>query len=222
MSRLNLQPGARLTIGNATFEITRVAQDRTGQTCRRHLVRPAAADQPGRAARNATCAARQPGSLALSRATCAQSDDSDRAIDNLTAASTRKISIGRMGNPQPHQCLAAARTFDPAVHAVSDAGGLAALLVGGVGIANSAKYFLDRKREVIATMKSLGATGTRVFSIYLTAGPAVVVDRRRDRISYRRGAAVHSGSRSWVRSFRCRSSRNCIRASSRLRWPTAF
>ncbi|HVG52577.1 MAG TPA: FtsX-like permease family protein, partial [Xanthobacteraceae bacterium] len=46
--------------------------------------------------------------------------------------------------------------------------GLAALLVGGVGIANSAKFFLERKRDVIATMKSLGATGNRVFAIYLT------------------------------------------------------
>jgi putative ABC transport system permease protein len=44
--------------------------------------------------------------------------------------------------------------------------GLTALLVGGVGVANSAKHYLDRKRDVIATMKSLGATGTRVFTVY--------------------------------------------------------
>src|SRR5262249_6507337 len=45
--------------------------------------------------------------------------------------------------------------------------GLTALLVGGVGVANAVKSFLDRKRDVIATMKSLGATGGRIFAIYL-------------------------------------------------------
>jgi putative ABC transport system permease protein len=46
--------------------------------------------------------------------------------------------------------------------------GLTALLVGGVGIANSVKYYLDRKRDVIATLKSMGATGARIFVIYFT------------------------------------------------------
>jgi putative ABC transport system permease protein len=46
--------------------------------------------------------------------------------------------------------------------------GLTALLVGGVGVGNAVKNHLDRKRTVIATMKSVGATGTDVFAIYLT------------------------------------------------------
>jgi putative ABC transport system permease protein len=45
--------------------------------------------------------------------------------------------------------------------------GLSALLIGGVGVANAVKGHLDRKREVIATMKALGATGGRVFAIFL-------------------------------------------------------
>jgi putative ABC transport system permease protein len=44
--------------------------------------------------------------------------------------------------------------------------GLTALLVGGIGVANSTKYYLDRKRDVIATMKSLGATGANVVLMY--------------------------------------------------------
>jgi len=44
--------------------------------------------------------------------------------------------------------------------------GLTALLVGGVGVANSVKHYLDGRRNVIATMKSLGATGGRVFAVY--------------------------------------------------------
>jgi putative ABC transport system permease protein len=46
--------------------------------------------------------------------------------------------------------------------------GLTALLVGGVGVANSARHYLDRKRSVIATLKAMGATGTRVFAVYFT------------------------------------------------------
>jgi putative ABC transport system permease protein len=46
--------------------------------------------------------------------------------------------------------------------------GLAALLVGGVGVANAVKSHIDRRRDVIASFKALGATGRDVFSIYLT------------------------------------------------------
>ncbi len=42
------------------------------------------------------------------------------------------------------------------------------MLVGGVGVANAVKSHLDRRRDVIATLKSLGATGSTVFAIYLT------------------------------------------------------
>jgi putative ABC transport system permease protein len=45
--------------------------------------------------------------------------------------------------------------------------GLTALLVGGVGVANAVKHYLDRKREAIAVLKSVGATGGTVFAIYL-------------------------------------------------------
>jgi putative ABC transport system permease protein len=46
--------------------------------------------------------------------------------------------------------------------------GLTALLIGGVGVANAVRSHLDRKRDAIATMKALGATGACIFSIYLT------------------------------------------------------
>ena len=45
--------------------------------------------------------------------------------------------------------------------------GLASLLVGGVGVANAVKSHLDRRRDVIATFKAIGATGRGVFAIYL-------------------------------------------------------
>jgi len=46
--------------------------------------------------------------------------------------------------------------------------GLTALMVGGVGVANAVATFIDKRRKVIATMKSLGATGSMIFAIFLS------------------------------------------------------
>ncbi len=43
--------------------------------------------------------------------------------------------------------------------------GLTALMVGGVGVANAAQGFVDRKKADLATLKSLGATGGFVFAL---------------------------------------------------------
>lgn len=45
--------------------------------------------------------------------------------------------------------------------------GLTSLLVGGVGIANAVSTFIDKRRKVIATMKSIGATSRMVLGIFL-------------------------------------------------------
>lgn len=45
--------------------------------------------------------------------------------------------------------------------------GLTALLVGGVGVANAVTTFVDRRRKVIATMKSVGATSRQILAIFL-------------------------------------------------------
>jgi putative ABC transport system permease protein len=46
--------------------------------------------------------------------------------------------------------------------------GLTALIVGGVGVANAAATFIDRRRRVIAAFKSLGATSRVIFGVHLT------------------------------------------------------
>ena len=58
--------------------------------------------------------------------------------------------------------------------------GLTALLVGGVGIANAVATYIDRRRKVIATFKSLGATASVIFGVHLLqvlliAGIGVVI-----------------------------------------------
>jgi putative ABC transport system permease protein len=45
--------------------------------------------------------------------------------------------------------------------------GLTALIVGGVGVANAVRAFLDSKRGVIATFKCVGASGSFVVLVYL-------------------------------------------------------
>jgi putative ABC transport system permease protein len=53
--------------------------------------------------------------------------------------------------------------------------GLTALLVGGIGVANAVSSHLDRKRNVIAILKSLGATGGQAFTVYLAQVMALAV-----------------------------------------------
>ncbi len=45
--------------------------------------------------------------------------------------------------------------------------GLTALLVGGVGVANAVETYIDRRRAVIATLKSLGASSRTIFNLHL-------------------------------------------------------
>ena len=44
--------------------------------------------------------------------------------------------------------------------------GLTALMVGGVGVSNAVKGYMDRKAKTIATFKILGASGNSIFLIY--------------------------------------------------------
>jgi putative ABC transport system permease protein len=45
--------------------------------------------------------------------------------------------------------------------------GLTSLLVGGVGVANAVATYIDRRRRVIATFKSLGASSRQIFVLHL-------------------------------------------------------
>jgi putative ABC transport system permease protein len=45
--------------------------------------------------------------------------------------------------------------------------GLTSLLVGGVGVANAVATYIDRRRRVIATFKSLGASNRQIFTLHI-------------------------------------------------------
>lgn len=70
------------------------------------------------------------------------------------------VSDRRDPSPQVSRTLERLRQFLTLI-------GLTALLVGGVGIANAVSTFIDKRRKVIATMKSVGATSRMVLVIFL-------------------------------------------------------
>ena len=109
-----------------------------------------------------------PGSLVRWNYRLKLPDSSDRAAEAVIAAAGKELpdagwQIRSRTNASP-QLERNVERFTQFLTLV----GLTALLVGGVGVANAVKSHIDRKRDVIATLKALGATGGRVFAIYLS------------------------------------------------------
>ncbi|WP_072385772.1 FtsX-like permease family protein [Hyphomicrobium sp. CS1BSMeth3] len=110
------------------------------------------------------------GSLTKWRYAVRLPDTARGAEGNLTAAAAevRKalpesgftILDRRDPSPRVTQTLERVRQFLTLI-------GLTALLVGGVGVANAVATYIDRRRKVIATFRSLGATGRTVFALHL-------------------------------------------------------
>ena len=168
LTRLGIKPGARLTIGNAAIEIRAALDRRAGQARRRHRLWPAFAGERGRRLR--ATGLLQPGSLVHwhYRLRLPANETSDAAAKAVTAQARKQFpeagwDIRSRGNASP-QLERNVERFTQFLTIV----GLTALLVGGVGVGNAVKSHLDRRRESIATMKALGASGGRVFAIYLT------------------------------------------------------
>ena len=111
----------------------------------------------------------QPGSLVRwhYRLRIPGADANDRAAASVVAAAeTRLPDAGWEVRTRANASPALGRNIERFTQYLTLVG-LTALLVGGVGVANAVKHYLDQRREVIATLKSLGATGARVFAIYL-------------------------------------------------------
>ena len=68
--------------------------------------------------------------------------------------------------------------------------GLLSLVVGGVGVANAAAGFVERKRATLAILKAIGATGTSVVMLALVEFLIVATVGRDRRRGARRGDPV--------------------------------
>ena len=167
LSRLDLKLGDRISVGSATFQIRSVDVTEPDKLAGglgfgpRFLVSEAGLRatqllQPGSLVRW-TYRVRLP-DYASAASNAARILDDAR---NVLPHAGWEIRTRDSASPQLERTISRFTQFLTLV-------GLASLLVGGVGVANAVKSHIDRRREVIATFKAMGATGRDVFAIYLT------------------------------------------------------
>jgi putative ABC transport system permease protein len=167
LTRLDLKLGDRITVGRATFQIRSLDVSEPDKLAGglgfgpRLLV--------SEAALHATQLL-QPGSLVRWAYRVKLPDKANSETDAARLADDARNALPHAGweirsrdsaSPQLERTISRFTQFLTLV-------GLASLLVGGVGVANAVKSHIDRRRDVIATFKALGATGRDVFAIYLT------------------------------------------------------
>jgi putative ABC transport system permease protein len=165
LARLDLEPGAAVKVGQATIEI------RAGLTAEPDKLASGIGFGPrlliSQEALRAT-GLLQPGSLVRWHYRLQLPDAASEAdVSRVTAAAAAAFPDAgwdartrTKASPSLEQDVERFTQYLTLV-------GLTALLVGGVGVANAVKRHLDRKRTVIATLKAVGATGRKVFAIYL-------------------------------------------------------
>jgi putative ABC transport system permease protein len=164
LSRLDLKLGDRVNVGSATFQLRSLDNAEPDKLAGglgfgpRFLV-----SEAGLRATQML----QPGSLVRWNYRVKLPDDASnttRLIDDSRQALPHagwEVRSRDNASPQLERTISRFTQFLTLV-------GLAALLVGGVGVANAVKSHIDRRRDVIATFKAVGATGRDVFAIYLT------------------------------------------------------
>ena len=167
LARLDLKLGDRVTVGNTAFQIRSVVDAEPDKLAGnvglgpRFLVSEASLRTTGLL---------QPGSLVrwIYRLKLPDNTADERAATRLIESARSalpesgwEIRSRDNASPQLERTISQFTQFLTLV-------GLAALLVGGVGVANAVKSHIDRRRDVIASFKALGATGRDVFTIYLT------------------------------------------------------
>jgi putative ABC transport system permease protein len=168
LSRLDLKLGDRVSVGSATFQIRSVDVTEPDKLAGglgfgpRFLVSEAGLRatqllQPGSLVRW-TYRVRLPDYASSSESNAARLVDEAR---NALPHAGWEIRSRNSASPQLERTISRFTQFLTLV-------GLASLLVGGVGVANAVKSHIDRRRDVIATLKAMGATGRDVFAIYLT------------------------------------------------------
>ncbi len=167
LARLDLKPGARIMVGAAAIQI------RAGLTSEPDKLAGNIGFGPrlliSEAALRAT-GLLQPGSVVRwhYRLRLPDNDATDTGVRAVTAAAQAQLpEAGWEVRSRSNASPALERNVERFTQYLTLVG-LTALLVGGVGVANAVKGHLDRRRDAIATLKALGATGSRVFRIYLT------------------------------------------------------
>ena len=167
LTRLDLKTGDRITIGSTTIELRAALVSEPDKLTGgiglgpRLLISDAALQASGLI---------QPGSLVrwLYRLRLPENNTSDGAVTAVEKQAQAtfpdagwEVRTRSKASPQLERNVERFTQFLTLV-------GLTTLLVGGVGVANAVSAHLARKRDPIATMKALGATGGNVFTVYCT------------------------------------------------------
>jgi putative ABC transport system permease protein len=167
LTRLDLKLGDRITIGNASFELRAVLKsepDKIGGAI--GLGPRVLMSETALRATNLL----QPGSLVRwqYRLRLPDSNADESAVTALETQAKQdfadagwEVRTRSKASPQLERSVERFTQFLTLV-------GLTTLLVGGVGVANAVASHLARKRDVIGTMKALGATSGDVFAVYCT------------------------------------------------------
>lgn len=167
LERLNVKVGENIRIGEAELEIAaRLVSEPDGLGDRvaygpRVLASIPTMEKTGLV---------QPGALIRWRYAMRLSEDGE-ALDERVASFKERVAkeLPQSGftvtdrrdpSPQISRTLERLRQFLTLL-------GLTALITGGVGVANAVSTFIDRRRKVIATFKSVGASGAMVFAVFL-------------------------------------------------------
>lgn len=112
----------------------------------------------------------KPGTLVRWRYAVKQGSGADQSVEGLKALQAK------VAEAMPEAGFTSRDRFDPSPQVTRSLErlrqfliliGLASLLIGGVGIANSVATFVDKRVKVIAILRSVGARGSQIFGIFL-------------------------------------------------------
>jgi putative ABC transport system permease protein len=169
LDRLNLKIGDQIMLGSAKFTLRAIIESEPDMLASGMALAPRflTSDEALRAA-----GLIQPGSLVnyiykIALPDTAQTGAQDTRLAALESAAEKNFpeagwNIRNRNNAAP-ALSANIERFSQFLTLV----GLTSLIIGGVGVANAVRSFLDGKRPVIATFKSLGASADFVVLIYL-------------------------------------------------------
>lgn len=160
--RLQLAPGDMLRVGVETFEVRAIIESEPDRSTEGFTLGPRV--MIAREAMEPTGLV-LPGSLIdyIYRVALAPDADLDSWVEDLKNAfpdGTWRVRTRDNSTPGVERFVERFAMFLSLV-------GLVALIVGGVGVGNAVKNYMDTKTDTIATLKCLGASGPLIFNVYL-------------------------------------------------------
>ncbi len=167
LERLGLKPGDRFRLGEAEVEVSAILKAEPDGVADRLTYGPRVFVSLATLEKTALV---KPGTLVRWRYAVDRGEGSQASIETLKnlregvqkALPESGFSSLDRHNPSPQvaRTLERLRQFLVLI-------GLASLLIGGVGIANAVSTFVDKRIKVIATLRSIGATGRQITTIFL-------------------------------------------------------